>query len=179
MFEVDEVDYALEIGEKVLNLSKKCRGKDSIRGFRSRAREFPQMMQQMDLIPSMTFLLSKIDDSILIPSIMYFSQAEENVTEKLCNEFKEEGYTSYLIVNFEWIKFKLQDIQFIDKCIKSSKSIEEIASDLLNSYIKNDLISVLKTLKDNVELLSEVEDSVLNLSIEIKKIVDGIYSGED
>ncbi|WP_225969533.1 type III-B CRISPR module-associated protein Cmr5 [Saccharolobus islandicus] len=174
---MDEIDYALNVGEKLLKVSRECGGKEYIRGFRSRAREFPQMVTQLGLIPSITFLLSKINDSFLIPLIKYFMY-EDNFTEKLCSEFKNEGYTSYLIVNYTWIKEKLIEFQFIDKCLGSFDESMD-STDLLNSCIKSSLISILKTLKSNEELLSEIEDSVLTLSTELKKVVDGIYSGED
>ncbi|MQL56649.1 type III-B CRISPR module-associated protein Cmr5, partial [Acidianus ambivalens] len=117
----DELDFALEIGEKLLNLKERCKSyyKNPIKGFRSRAREFPQMITQLGLIPSITFLLSKVNDTFLIPLIMYFMQ-DDNFTEKLCDEFTNEGYTSYLVVNYIWIKEKLIEFQFIDKCLASS-----------------------------------------------------------
>ncbi|QXJ31903.1 type III-B CRISPR module-associated protein Cmr5 [Saccharolobus shibatae] len=165
---MNEVDYPLDIGEKLLELAIYC--KRSVRGFRSRAREMPQMIQQLGLIPSLTFLLSKIDDKNLIPSIQYFIKGKEIKDENnLCEEIEDKGYTSYLVVSFAWIKLKLNDVQFIDKC----DNIEE-----LTDCIKKDYISVLKTLKNDKNLLSKIEDSVLNFSIELKKIVDGIYGGE-
>lgn len=175
----DELDYALEIGEKILNLKERCKlyYKNPIKGFRSRAREFPQMITQLGLIPSITFLLSKVNDTFLIPLIKYFMQ-EDNFTEKLCDEFTNEGYTSYLVVNYIWIKEKLIEFQFIDKCLASFDESNDFA-DLLINCIKSSLISILKELKNNEKLLYEIEDSVLTFSIELKKVVDGIYSGED
>ena len=170
MSDLDEVDYALSMGEKLLELVSSC-GK-TVRGFRSRAREVPQMIQQLGLIPSLTFLLSKIDDKLLLPAIRYFVKGEEiSEKEKLCEEVEKDGYTSYLVISFAWIKLKLNGKKFSEEC--------EIAepNDVVNC-IKKDYISTLKTLKNDKNLLPIIEDSVLNLSIELKKVVDGIYGGE-
>ncbi|BFI76541.1 type III-B CRISPR module-associated protein Cmr5 [Sulfurisphaera ohwakuensis] len=167
---MDEIDYALNIGEKLLELISSC--KKSVRGFRSRAREMPQMIQQLGLIPSLMFLLSKIDDKILITSIQYFvknKEIEDNKKEELCKEIENDGYTSYLVVNFTWIKLKLDDVQSIDKCFNLTDFID---------CIKKEYISTLKILKNDKHRLSKIEDSALNFSIELKKIVDGIYGGE-
>ncbi|BCU68781.1 type III-B CRISPR module-associated protein Cmr5 [Stygiolobus caldivivus] len=167
---MDEVDYALDIGAKLLELVRSCN--KSVKGFRSRAREMPQMVQQLGLIPSLTFLLSKIDDKLLLPSIQYFVKGKGvGEKEKLCDEVEEEGYTSYLVVSFAWVKLKLNDIKFFDKC-DFDESVDVV------SYIKEDYISTLKTLKNDGNLLANIEGSVLNLSIELKKIVDGVYGGE-
>ncbi|BDC18770.1 type III-B CRISPR module-associated protein Cmr5 [Acidianus sp. HS-5] len=179
---MDEIDYALDIGKKVLDLHIECGGKEAIKGFRSRAREFPQMVQQLGLISSITFLLSKVDDDILIPSIKYFLYGEKiDRSTNLCREVRDDGYTSYLVVNFAWIKCKLYDLRFFDKCIKEFESLDDMKI-LINDHIKKDIISTLKELKEEEEknlLLSQIEESVLNFSIELKKIVDGIYGGSN
>ncbi|AAK41926.1 Hypothetical protein SSO1727 [Saccharolobus solfataricus P2] len=177
MSKLDEaVNLAIEFGEKIFRLTEICSSKEFISGFRARAREFPLMVRQMGLIPSLTFLFSKIDDGVLIPWLYYLVKEDVKDTKKICNEVRNEGYTSYLMVNLNSIKRKFYYFRFFDKCIEELGSKSEIPSDFI-SCVKKDFVSMLNELKSNSKLLAEVEDFVLNFSIELKKIVDGIYGG--
>ncbi len=122
----DYIDYVIEYGKKLEEKKEKC---GNIDAFVRRAEEFPSLVVQEGLVPSMTFYYSKAESKV------------DSLDAVDCDEIKNEGkgYSVYLFFLTDVLK-KFCNIN----CNDSLECIREVR--------KNELIVTRKILPTLVEM---------------------------